>query len=65
MNLNHQKVFITLNPLSEKALLFIEEKLFEEWGLQFGDVTIMAGCVPSGTCPAIPSSQPTLKLSMI
>ncbi|MGE7761172.1 YheC/YheD family protein [Peribacillus sp. NPDC097895] len=67
MNLNHQKVFITVNPAvtRKKALLFIEEKLFEEWGLQFGEpVTIQAGCrsVPVLVQP-FPSSQPTLKLS--
>ncbi|MDM5454933.1 YheC/YheD family protein [Peribacillus simplex] len=67
MNLNHQKVFITVNPAvtRKKALLFIEEKLFEEWGLQFGEpVTIMAGCrsVPVLVQP-FPSSMPTLKLS--
>jgi glutathione synthase/RimK-type ligase-like ATP-grasp enzyme len=67
MNLNHQKVYITVNPAEtrKKALLFIEEKLFEEWDLQFGEpVTIMAGCrsVPVLVQP-FPSSQPTMKLS--
>ena len=67
MNLDHQKVYITVNPAEtrKKALLFIEEKLFEEWDLQFGEpVTIMAGCrsVPVLVQP-FPSSQPTLKLS--
>ncbi|WP_340373005.1 YheC/YheD family protein [Peribacillus sp. FSL E2-0218] len=67
MNINHQKVFITVNPAvtRKKALLFIEEKLFGEWGLHFGEpVTIMAGCrsVPVLVQP-FPSSGPTLKLS--
>ncbi|WP_285767665.1 YheC/YheD family protein [Peribacillus sp. SI8-4] len=67
MNINHQKVFITVNPAGtrKKALLFIEEKLFGEWGLQFGEpVTIMAGSrsVPVLVQP-FPSSGPTLKLS--
>lgn len=67
MNLNHQKVFITVNSVEtrKKSLLFIEENLFEEWGLQFGEpLTIIAGCrsVPVLVQP-FPSSQPTLKLS--
>ncbi|MFJ7752414.1 YheC/YheD family protein [Peribacillus muralis] len=67
MNINHQKVFMTVNPAEtrKKALLFIEEKLFGEWDLRFGEpVTIMAGCrsVPVFVQP-FPSSEPTLKLS--
>ncbi|WP_053344896.1 YheC/YheD family endospore coat-associated protein [Peribacillus butanolivorans] len=67
MNLKFQKIFITVNPAitRKKALLFIEEKLFEAWDLQYGEpLTLMAGCrsVPVLVQP-FPSSQPTIKLS--
>ncbi|WP_057912518.1 YheC/YheD family protein [Peribacillus muralis] len=67
MNMNHQRVFITVNPAEtrKKALLFIEENLFGEWGLHFGEpVRIIAGCrsIPVLVQP-FPASNPTLKLS--
>lgn len=46
MTLINQKVFIAVNSVAtrKKALLFVEEKLFHEWDLQFGEaVTLIAG----------------------
>ncbi|MGM9954270.1 MAG: YheC/YheD family protein [Peribacillus sp.] len=46
MTLKYQKVFITVNSAAtrKKALLFVEEKLFQEWDLQYGEpLTLIAG----------------------
>ena len=67
MTLKYQQVFITVNSAAtrKKALLFVEEKLFQEWDLQYGEpLTLIAGrrSVPV-LVQTFTSPEPTIKIS--
>lgn len=67
MTLKYQQVFIKVNSAAtrKKALLFVEEKLFQEWGLHYGEpLSLIAGrrSVPVLVQP-FASTDPTIKIS--